>query len=127
MKFTDFQEDSFGFSRDWAALRISRQSLDMDLKPFKPLGDSVGGMLLNESVASHQVVDGILMYDHLKVGMLNGGYRKAEKVILVCDNLNTHTKGAFYEAFTPDVARSLVKRLEFRYAQTRKLAQCRRE
>ena len=67
------------------------------------------------------------MYDHLKVGMLNGGYRKAEKVILVCDNLNTHTKGAFYEAFTPDVARSLVKRLEFRYAQTRKLAQCRRE
>lgn len=47
--------------------------------------------------------------------LLNGRYRNAEKVILVCDNLNTHTKGAFYEAFTPDVARSLVKRLEFRY------------
>ena len=25
-----------------------------------------------------------------------------EKVILVCDNLNTHTKGAFYEAFEPE-------------------------
>lgn len=37
----------------------------------------------------------------------------AEKVILICDNLNTHTKGAFYEAFEAEVARSLVKRLEF--------------
>jgi len=47
--------------------------------------------------------------------LLNGRYRDAEKVILVCDNLNTHTKGAFYEAFKPEVARSLVKRIEFRY------------
>lgn len=47
--------------------------------------------------------------------LLNGRYRDAEKVILICDNLNTHTKGAFYEAFKPAVARSLVKRIEFRY------------
>ena len=47
--------------------------------------------------------------------LLNGRYQSAEKVILVCDNLNTHTKGAFYEAFKPEVARSLVKRIEFRY------------
>ena len=47
--------------------------------------------------------------------LLNGRYRDAEKVVLVCDNLNTHTKGAFYEAFKPEVARSLVKRIEFRY------------
>lgn len=40
-------------------------------------------------------------------------YASAEKVILVCDNLNTHTKGAFYEAFKPAKARSIVKRLEF--------------
>jgi hypothetical protein len=40
-------------------------------------------------------------------------YASAEKVILVCDNLNTHTKGAFYEAFVPEKARSIVKRLEF--------------
>ena len=37
----------------------------------------------------------------------------AEKVMLVCDNLNTHTKGAFYEAFPPEQARALVQRLEF--------------
>ncbi len=42
-------------------------------------------------------------------------YASAEKVILVCDNLNTHTKGAFYETFDPATARELVRRLEFRY------------
>ena len=41
-------------------------------------------------------------------------YASAEKVILVCDNLNTHTKGAFYEAFAPENARAIVRRLEFR-------------
>jgi hypothetical protein len=40
-------------------------------------------------------------------------YASAEKVLLVCDNLNTHTKGAFYEAFEPAKARSIVERLEF--------------
>jgi hypothetical protein len=40
-------------------------------------------------------------------------YASVEKVILVSDNLNTHTKGAFYETFEPEKARSLVKRLEF--------------
>ena len=45
--------------------------------------------------------------------MLRGRYASAEKVILVCDNLNTHTKGAFYEAFEPAKARALVKGLEF--------------
>lgn len=38
-----------------------------------------------------------------------------EKVILVCDNLNTHTPGAFYKAFSPDKARELVKKIEFHY------------
>jgi len=47
--------------------------------------------------------------------LLRTRYSDAEKVILVSDNLNTHTKGAFYEAFEPDQARALVKRLEFRH------------
>ncbi len=47
--------------------------------------------------------------------LLRTRYAKAEKVILVCDNLNTHTMGAFYEAFPPEQARALVRRLEFRY------------
>lgn len=45
--------------------------------------------------------------------LLRTRYADAEKVILVCDNLNTHTRGAFYEAFEPEKARSLVRRLEF--------------
>jgi hypothetical protein len=46
---------------------------------------------------------------------LDGRYKKAQKVIVVCDNLNTHTKGAFYEVFSPAKARAYVKRIEFRY------------
>jgi hypothetical protein len=47
--------------------------------------------------------------------LLEGRYAGCEKVIVVCDNLNTHTKGAFYEAFEPDRARSLARRIEFCY------------
>jgi hypothetical protein len=47
--------------------------------------------------------------------LLEGRYAACAKVILVCDNLNTHTKGAFYEAFEPERARSLVRRIEFCY------------
>ena len=47
--------------------------------------------------------------------ILEGRYAHCEKVILVCDNLNTHTKGAFYEAFEPERARRLVRRIEFRH------------
>lgn len=47
--------------------------------------------------------------------LLRTRYASADKVILVCDNLNTHTRGAFYEAFDADKARSIVRRLEFRH------------
>ena len=47
--------------------------------------------------------------------LLDTRYATCAKVKLVCDNLNTHTKGAFYEAFPPDVARGYVKRIEFHY------------
>lgn len=47
--------------------------------------------------------------------LLTGRYRKCEKIILICDNLNTHTPGAFYEAFPPAKARELVQRIEFRH------------
>ena len=45
--------------------------------------------------------------------LLEGRYASCEKVILVSDNLNTHTKGAFYETFEPARARDLVRRIEF--------------
>ena len=47
--------------------------------------------------------------------LMEGRYAGCPKVTLVCDNLNTHTRGAFYEAFEPERARRLVRRIEFRY------------
>jgi hypothetical protein len=46
---------------------------------------------------------------------LQGHYAEAEEVTLVCDNLNTHTKGAFYEVFDAATARQSVKRIQFCY------------
>jgi hypothetical protein len=45
--------------------------------------------------------------------LLEGRYAKVPQIVLVCDNLNTHTKGAFYEAFPPKRARTLVRRIRF--------------
>src|SRR5438046_10532570 len=38
--------------------------------------------------------------------LLDTRYAHCAKVTLVCDNLNMHTTGAFYEAFPPEVARA---------------------
>lgn len=42
-------------------------------------------------------------------------YPQAEKIIVVLDNLNTHTPSAFYETFEPQEARRLVERFEFHF------------
>jgi hypothetical protein len=47
--------------------------------------------------------------------ILNTRYARNDVVTLVSDNLNTHTKGAFYEVFEPAQARAYVKRLDFHY------------
>ncbi len=47
--------------------------------------------------------------------LLEDDYPDAEKVNLVCDNLNTHTISSLYEAFPPEIARRLVERLEIHF------------
>jgi hypothetical protein len=42
-------------------------------------------------------------------------YRQAEKVVLVMDNLNTHTVSSLYEAFPPREALEIAQRLEIHY------------
>ncbi|BBL80739.1 hypothetical protein RxyAA322_25930 [Rubrobacter xylanophilus] len=42
-------------------------------------------------------------------------YPQAEKILVVLDNLSTHTAAAFYESFPPEVARKLARRIEFVY------------
>jgi DDE superfamily endonuclease len=47
--------------------------------------------------------------------LLEEDYPRARKVTLVCDNLNTHTTAALYEAFPAELARALAKRLDLRH------------
>jgi hypothetical protein len=47
--------------------------------------------------------------------LLTVDYPDAEKVVLVMDNLNTHTLGSLYEAFDPVKAHALAERLEIHY------------
>jgi hypothetical protein len=49
--------------------------------------------------------------DHL----LTIDYPDVAKVVLVMDNLNTHTLGSLYEVFEPTKARALAQRLEIHY------------
>ena len=47
--------------------------------------------------------------------LLEEDYPAARKVKLVCDNLNTHTTAALYEAFPAKRAHALARRLDIRY------------
>lgn len=42
-------------------------------------------------------------------------YPEAKKIILVSDNLNTHTGSSLYETFAPEEARRILNRLEFHF------------
>ena len=46
-------------------------------------------------------------------------YPEAEKIRVVLDNLNTHMGAALYEAFKPQEARGILRRLEFHYTPKR--------
>jgi DDE superfamily endonuclease len=47
--------------------------------------------------------------------VLDQHYPEAEKVVLVMDNLNTHSCASFYEAFPPAEAHRLARKLEIHY------------
>lgn len=42
-------------------------------------------------------------------------YKEAEKVVIVQDNLNTHSPASLYAAFAPAEARRILKRVEFHF------------
>jgi len=48
-------------------------------------------------------------------GLAEERYPAAERIRVVLDNLNTHRPAALYEAFPPDEARRILRRLEFHY------------
>jgi hypothetical protein len=47
--------------------------------------------------------------------VLDHHYPTAEKVVLVMDDLNTHSPASFYEVFPPAKARRLARKLEIHY------------
>lgn len=47
--------------------------------------------------------------------LVDEAFSEAETIVLVTDNLNTHTPAAFYKAFPPADARRLVAKLEWHY------------
>jgi len=50
---------------------------------------------------------------HFVAQLLERHYPAAECLLLVLDNLNTHSGASFYEAFVPELARELLQRLHF--------------
>jgi hypothetical protein len=52
---------------------------------------------------------------HFLRDILDEQYKDAEKVILVMDNLNTHTLSSFYKTFPAPEARRLAAKLEIHY------------
>jgi hypothetical protein len=52
---------------------------------------------------------------HAVRAVLDGRYADAERVVLVLDNLNTHTVAALYETFPAAEAHRLARRLELHY------------
>jgi len=47
--------------------------------------------------------------------LVDGRYADTKVIVLIMDNLNTHTLGSLYEAFPPAEARRLAERLEIHY------------
>jgi len=52
---------------------------------------------------------------HFVAGLLAGPYREAPTLVLVMDQLNTHSPASLYEVFAPDKAQRLANRLEIHY------------
>ena len=56
-----------------------------------------------------------LDWAHCVRELIDVHYPEAERIVLVLDNLNTHTPAALYEAFVPAEARRIASKLEIHY------------
>jgi transposase len=58
---------------------------------------------------------GYVEFAHLMKALVDVFFPQAEVIRVVLDNLNTHVLGALYEAFEPEEARRIARKLEFHY------------
>ena len=52
---------------------------------------------------------------HFVRGLVDGRYEEADKVVLVMDQLNTHSPASLYEAFAPAEAKRIADRIEIHH------------
>ena len=69
------------------------------------------GRVVTEATDQRAFVD----FAHFLRRLADDVYPAAERIVLVMDNLSTHTPAALYEAFEPDDARRLTKKFEIHY------------
>lgn len=64
-----------------------------------------------------QVTDGRIRKDFAQVVryLVDERYRAAEKIVLVMDQLNTHSVASLYEAFAPEEAQRIAERLDIHH------------
>ena len=75
---------------------------------WRPPRDPLGGWRTLSVTERRTKLD----FAHFVKGLLDGRYAAAEKVVLVMDQLNTHSPASLYEAFAPAEAKRLADRLE---------------
>lgn len=56
-----------------------------------------------------------LDFAHCIRDLIDGHYSETERIVLVCDQLNTHATASLYAAFPPHEARRLTERLEWHH------------
>lgn len=54
-------------------------------------------------------------FAHICRDLVDVHFRDAAKILLVCDNLNTHRSASLYKAFPPAEARRIAEKIEFHY------------
>ena len=54
-------------------------------------------------------------FAHICRDLVDVHFPEAEKILLVCDNLNTHKPASLYKAFHPTEARRIAEKIEFHY------------
>jgi hypothetical protein len=71
--------------------------------------EPLGGWRDVQATRTKTSVDGAL---HVRDLVDHPRYAEAERITLVCDNLNTHAASSFYKAFPPEEAHRILNRLE---------------
>jgi DDE superfamily endonuclease len=57
-------------------------------------------------------------FAHALRALVEQQFPQAERIVLITDNLNTHTPAAFYQAFPPAEAWRILERIEWHYTPT---------